>query len=401
MAREQPPPSPDPSRPPERSRRPDATRPEPSAANEMVEAVRVDLLDHSTTYDFYYAVGMMERLHPHAVRIGGDGPYAGERIRFKHDPTLVFSPGDITSVEWNAKPQAVEDLLEGKEHRFEVMTSFLGLTGGVTPLPLYLAEEIAQAQDSAKTKRDFLDMFHHRLISFVYRIGVKYDLAREYARDQSDEWSRRMLSLVGFDAYAGRKLRHIPLWRLLRLGPLLASSVRSSRTLELALEDLCGEALEGAHVYLEQFAGGWSPLDSEQRCMLGIKNTTLGMNSVLGVNCFDKAGKAIIVIKPLRENFRRFLTDGDMYPLIIEALGLLSPEPIEFELDLVLTDEARPPFKLGVHDGGRVGVDSWLGSSYGPQSETHLRVPLPAELPRDPNAFKPKWQSQPQRASAE
>lgn len=107
------------------------------------------------------------------------------------------------------------------------------------------------------------------------------------------------------------------------------------------------------------------------------------------------------MLSPLRENFRRFLTDGDMYPVVVEALSLLSQEPIEFELDLVLSDEARPPFKLGVRDGGRVGVDAWIGSSYGPQSETHLRVELPAELPHDPNAFKPKWQSQPQRASAE
>lgn len=292
MAREQPNASPErPPLPGERGRRGDTTRPEPSAADEMVEKVRLDLLKNGATYDFFHAVGMMERLDPHAVRIGGNGPYAGERIRFCHDPTLSFSAGDITSVEWNVKPQALEDVLEGKEHRFEVMTAFMGLTGSVTPMPLYIAEEIAQSQDSAKVKRDFLDLFHHRLVSFVYRIGVKYDLAREYARDQSDEWSRRVLSLIGFDAYAGRKLKHISLWRLLRLGPLLASSVRSSRTLELVLEDLCGEALEGAHVYLKQFAGGWSPLDGEQRCMLGIKNNTLGMNSVLGVNCFDKAGR--------------------------------------------------------------------------------------------------------------
>jgi hypothetical protein len=78
----------------------------------------------------------------------------------------------------------------------------------------------------------------------------------------------------------------------------------------------------------------------------------------------------------------------------------VSTDPIEYDLDLVLAQDARPPFKLGVREGGRIGTDAWLSSRVGARQQTHLRVELPSELPRDPRAFEPGWQSMPQRAAA-
>jgi predicted component of type VI protein secretion system len=67
-----------------------------------------------------------------------------------------------------------------------------------------------------------------------------------------------------------------------------------------------------------------------------------------------------------------------MFPAICELVGMLSPEPIEYELDLVLVD--RPPFLLGQKEGGRVGFDSWLSSRQAQRGQTHLKVPLPKDL---------------------
>jgi type VI secretion system protein ImpH len=382
-----------------------STRPPPGSSTvappsvDDAESIRADLLANARYYDFFYVVGMAERLHPQAVRVGGDGPPAREAIRFRHDGDLVFSAGDISAIEWVEQKRSAEQLLEAPKRRFEITTAFLGLTGSTTPMPLYFAEEITQAQDSGEVKRDFLDVFHHRMVSFVYRIGVKYDLAREYAKDGSDPWSRRILALAGFDAWSPRKLKHVPQWRMLRLASLLASGVRSARTLELAIEDVCGEALERAHVDVDQFAGGWSGLDEDQRMSLGARNHALGMLSVLGVECYDLAGKAVISIGPLGPNFRRFLADGDMFPVVVELVSMLSSDPVKYELELRVANVDRPPFRLGVGDGGRVGVDSWLSSGADADSLTKIRVELPAELPDDPSAarFNYGWRSQPQR----
>lgn len=225
-------------------------------------------------------------------------------------------------------------------------------------------------------RRDFLDIFHHRFVSFVFRIGTKYDLAREFSLDCTDSWTRRVLALAGLDAWSGRRTQHIPAWRLARLAPLLATRVRSAKAIQSALQDLCSEALGDARVEMLQFAGGWVPLDPTQRTLLAKSNSILGKSAVLGVQCFHRAGKAIVRIGPLHENFRRFLADGDMYPMVRELLEMMSPEPIDLELDLVLDPQARPPFHLGQAAGQRIGIDTWLSSRAGSGKATHVRVPV-------------------------
>lgn len=336
-----------------------------------------DVLLNGRHYDFFVTVGMLERLTPDAVRIGGDGPYPRESIRFRHDPSLAFSTGDISAVKYVEVPRAKEDALDRRRHRYEVTTAFLGLTGSASPLPGFMSEELLQAQEQGRLRGEFLDLFHHRFVSLVYRIGVKYDLAREFAQDCSDPWTKRILALGGLDAFSERRPKHIPMWRLVRLAPLLAARVRSGKVIEKAIRDICDEALDPeARVFMQQFAGSWVPLDPEQRTMLGIRNTVLGQSAVLGVQCYHRAGKAVVVIGPLHENFRRFLADGDMYPRVKELLELMCPEPIEFELDLVLAEHARPPFKLGAAANQRVGIDTWLSSRAGAGKQTHLRVPI-------------------------
>lgn len=336
------------------------------------------LLAHAERYSFYVAVSMLERLTPEAVRIGGDGPYAGEAIRFRHDHDLIFNPSDVRKVAHVEKPRTPEQRLEQSEKRYEVTTAFMGVTGSMTPMPLYLAEEICQDDEGARMQRDFLDMFHHRLVSLVYRITQKFDFPREYTSRADDQWSKRMLALAGLDSYERWQLKHISRQQMLRLSPLMASRVRSARTLSVAIADIAREALDGAKVEVVQFTGDWTGLDPEQRISLGIENTVLGESTVLGVQVFHRASKATIVVGPLRENFRRFLADGDMFPVICELVGVLSPEPVEYELELVLVD--RPPFMLGKKEGGRIGFDSWLSSQAGQTAPTHLKVPLPTDL---------------------
>lgn len=336
------------------------------------------LLSSAGSYNFFVSVGMLERITPEAVRVGGEGPYAGEEIRFRHDHDLIFNAGEVVKIERAEVPRAAEDRLEEPRYRYEITTSFMGVSGAISPMPLYIADEIQQDDEGARIKRDFLDLFHHRLVSLVYRVGTKFDYPREYTQSADDAWSRRMLAMAGVDAYERWRPRHLSRRQMLRLSALLSSRVRSAHMMALAVADVTSEALQGAGVHVEQFTGDWTVLDPEQRMLLGQENANLGLSSVLGVEVFDRAGKATIVIGPLRENFRRFLSDGDMFPVICEMLGMLSPEPVEYELDLVLVD--RPPFLLGKKEGGRVGFDSWLSSRAEQSAQTHLKVPLPRDL---------------------
>lgn len=150
-----------------------------------------EVLANATRWDFFVTVGMLERLTPDAIRIGGDGPAQGEAIRFHHDPSLAFSAGDISGATYEMVPRGPQAALDKKQFRYHLTTTFLGLTGSSSPLPLFMSEEIAQLQDAANLRREFLDLFHHRFVSFVFRIGVKYDIAREFSLDCTDPWTDR------------------------------------------------------------------------------------------------------------------------------------------------------------------------------------------------------------------
>ncbi|MBL9039464.1 MAG: type VI secretion system baseplate subunit TssG, partial [Archangium sp.] len=101
------------------------------AVDHRDQATAVGSLDEGMAWanalGFFRFVALMERLTAGAARIGGDGPVADEAIRFRHNPALTFSAGDLSAVE----------MTFGATTRFEVETTFLGLTGSSTPLPLY------------------------------------------------------------------------------------------------------------------------------------------------------------------------------------------------------------------------------------------------------------------------
>lgn len=328
---------------------------------------------------FVPLVGLLERLTAGAVRVGGDGPPTEEAIRFRHDPALVFSAGDVSHVklvprvsEWGAERH-------GPRHVFEVVTTFLGLTGASSPLPGYLVEEIAQEDPDRPLKREFLDLFHHRLVSLLYRALSRYLLEGEATRAGDDVWSRRVLALAGLDTYERGPQVGLSVAQLLRLAPLLATRARTGRTLELALEDVLRDALGEARVTVRQFAGSWVDVETEQRMMLGRINSHLGRSSMLGGRLFDRAGKFIIGISPLDgTTYHRLLPEGDLSPLVREVVTLVVRDPLECAMELGVREDVLGAFQITQKNTARLGRNTYLGGRRGAVPRLRTRVvPLP------------------------
>ena len=331
---------------------------------------------------FLLAVELLERLNAGSPRVGGLGPAAEESIRFRHDPAMTFSAGDISKIEVKKKRLDPTNELSPTHNVYEVTTTFLGLTGATTPLPLYFAEEIAQEDPDAAIRRDFLDIFHHRFIALLYRLQAKYRYANEFESNAADAWSNRILALSGIDLHDAAATSRLPRWRLLRLAPLLANRSRTKHTLEVALEDVLEDVLEGARVKVEQFVGRWVDIEERQRIKLGQRNSNLGTNCVMGVKIFDRGGKIRLVIGPLSGTaFRRFLPDGDQVQTVRSVVGLFSRDPIEFDMELVLAKDATPRLRLSMTDGSKLGLDSWLGGREDVETRVVVDVPFDDDVP--------------------
>lgn len=336
--------------------------------SDPVEALRarsLPVLRAAPQSTFFHIVALLERLSKDAVRVGTDGPPGDEAIRFRHDYELGFSSGDIARVEVRELPRPASRSHEKPKPAFVVTTTFLGLTGTISPLPLYIAEEVLHEDEQNPVRRDFLDIFHHRLISLLYRSVSKYAPAREHLSHRPDAWMKRALFLTGLDPEIQTRGMATHPSVLVRCAPLLAGRGRGPRVLALALREALGDALApDGKVSIKQFAGGWVEVDEGQRMALGVRNHELGMEAILGKRAFDQSGRFSVQIGPLhKHNYKRFLRNGDLLRVVKEIVELCVREPLDFDVDLLLAADAVPSFVLS----GKPGVGSHLGR------ETRLR----------------------------
>lgn len=306
---------------------------------------------------------LVARLRPDAPDVGGEAMPREEAVRFRHDPALVFHTGDVSAVRRAPLPAAPDELGAGPEV-VEITTTFLGLTGTVSPLPGYVAEEVAKevahAGDEPPRRREFLDLFHHRLVSLFHRAATVHDPAATHRSDQSDLWSRRVLALAGLDAGA-EELPPLERWRLLRCAALLSERAVTGAALEAALGDLLAEHLGGARVSVEQFVGTWAPVAPEDRTRLGAAACELGRTALLGSHVFDRAGKFRVVIGPLdRAGYARF-ADPDLQALVGRAVAALAGDELEREIVLWLGPDATPRLALSSRGDFQLGKNAWLG----------------------------------------
>ncbi len=316
---------------------------------------------------FYPLVQLLERIVGGAP-VGTSEAGAEERIHFRHDPALSFSTADVIQVRELPMPPGSREAEDAPRRAFEVTTSFLGLTGGVSPLPHYLAEEVAQEDLDAPRVRDFLDIFQHRLLSFAYRARAKYDVPSGWRSDLSDAWSLRLLALLGFDGSLPAGPSEIPRWRILRLAPLLADRGVTCHTLEVAIVDMLGPDLGDAAVVVDPFVGGWVDIALADQNRLGQRACRLGQDLVLGRRIVDVAGRFRVVIGPLSSPAYQRFAEGGPVRRVEQMIAALVSEPVEHEVILWLSEDAAPPARLGV---SRVGRDSWLG---GQKREIRIRA---------------------------
>lgn len=334
-------------------------------------AVAPQLREAAPRLGFFPLVAFLERLTAGAKPLGGEGPAAEEGIRFRHDPSMTFSAGDVSQVELQQVAIRPSDPGSPTHPVFQVTTTFLGLTGSVTPLPLYIPEEIARevAEDPEKAvRRDFLDVFHHRLLSLFFRIRARYDLASGFNSGAEDRWSKRLLSMGGITG--DEKLSGIPSWRLLKLAPLLATRARTAHGLQLFIQDVLEDELGEAQIQVREFAGSWAELDVAQRTRLSRVNHQLGRNAVLGSRVYFRGGGFVIRAGPLDEKtYRRFLPDGDLLPVVQEAVDVYLPDPLEFKMELVLASQVATGFRLSRAAPARLGRDTFLAGKGDQQKE--------------------------------
>lgn len=325
-------------------------------------------LERASKHGFAQLLGILERMTVDAERIGGNGPASKEAIRIRHDPSLAFMTNEVVSARV-LEPRAND----ANQAQFEITTAFLGLTGGVSPVPSYISEEALEDSERGQAKRDFLDVFHHRILSLFYRAVRKYDFPADYQSGAIDAWSARVMHLSGLSDEAAT----LPREMLLRFSPLFSSGAKhSARALESALADALSNSTGGAPLELRQFVPSWVEIGDDDLTRLGVRASTLGTNVVLGKKICDRSSKVDIVIGPISyQQHLAFLAEGTGHVLVKRVISAFGQEHFEFQLILLVTNDI-PELRLSSKSKQGLGQVTWLHGVGRRDTTLEVKVPL-------------------------
>lgn len=292
--------------------------------------------DDPNAIEFFQAVRLLERMLPDREPVGRFGDPAREVARFTVPPSISFPASEIQWLELAGDGAA------------RIGVNFMGLTGPLGVLPhsytLAIAERVRQRDTAA---RDFLDIFHHRIVSLFYRAWERYRFTVAHERHQRDPLAVHVGDLVGVgtDGLQGRLA--VEDASLLFYSGLLSMHRRSAVGLEQLLADYFD-----VPVSVEQFVGDWYPLSVPDQCELdhaGVaESSRLGLGAVVGDEVWDPQARVRVRLGPLtRAQYDDFLPGGTALPRLRELVRFYSDDQLDVELQLVLAGEEVPQCVLG------------------------------------------------------
>ncbi|MCP4698984.1 MAG: type VI secretion system baseplate subunit TssG [Gammaproteobacteria bacterium] len=349
-----------------------------------------ELCRNGRFYAFFQAVNLLENAYaakrkPHAgeiAAVGYEGSAEREIIRFRPEASFAFPASDI---------ETVEHLPENEKgpQKVRITSNFMGLYGSVSPLPAFYTEVIIAADLDNHQRREFLDLFHHRLHSLFYRVWKKYRYYLHYRFGARDVFSGQMFALMGL---LDDTLRPLPSsqardkgdqagfssgpvsaevrreadiyaqvnWaRLLFYTGLLGMRCRSASV----LESIVSHYFSGIPVRIEQCVPRWVSIEPWQLNHTGRGYCTLGSDFTIGEKVLDRAGKFRLELGPLDfRQFRDFLPDGRFYYILRALVKFLLIDQLDFEVMLILRHDEIPVWQLSGDDPCRLGWSIWPGT---------------------------------------
>lgn len=300
-------------------------------------------------FDFCQAVRRLEGAYPDQPPVGYAQHPAEEPVRFGQEPSLAFAAAAIASFE-----------PPGRRRTARMLVNFFGLLGPNGPLPLHLTEYVYERswQHRDQTLAAFLDVFHHRLLTFFYRAWAVNRQEVNFERGKYDRFAVYVASLIGMGMASFRNRDEVPDLAKLHYAGQLAGHTRHPSGLAAILADYFGIA-----VTVQEFSGQWIDLPPECQCRLGASPATglLGRTVVVGSRVWDVQQKFRLRLGRMGfADYQRMLPGGASFARLEAWVRNYVGDAFGWEVQLVLKKEEVPAAALG--KVGQMGWSTWLTS---------------------------------------
>jgi type VI secretion system protein ImpH len=311
------------------------------------DSIATEMALRPYAFNFFQAVRRLEAEYSDWPRVGSSIRLEGDFLRFCQIPSLAFAPSSIESVE------RVEGLIR-------MSVNFLGMFGPNGPLPLHLSDF---ARDRLRNAHDptlvrFIDVFHHRMLSFFYRAWAANEKSVDFDRADDARYADYFGSFIGTGTPSLQDRDSIPDWSKIHFAGRMSAQTRNAEGLEAILADFFRIPTE-----IREFEGYWMKIPKENQCRLGASPETgsLGINAVAGERKYEVQLKFRIRMGPMDlDDLRRLVPTGASFKRLKD--WVLNYVNLEFYWDLqcVVKASAVPSISLG--GDAMLGWTTWLKS---------------------------------------
>jgi len=308
------------------------------------------LFDRFYEFSFYRAVYLLERFANERKTLADALVPSEEPIRFTVKKGFSFPPSDISHLK-AADPK-----------RSPIMeVAFMGLTGPSGVMPQWYTQLILERErEKDHTLADFLDLFHHRMITLFYLAWKKHRFPENYQSGATDRLSRYLLSLAGLGTPGLTAMIGLPEEALTFYSGLLSRPIASAVAIESAVA-----YFTDARVKVEQFIERIVDLEPSDQTQLGTANATLGDDAICGSQIWESQTKFRVHLGPVdKKKFARLMPIGDLLVPIFSLVRYMVGIEYEFEIRIYLRKEDVPLCQLGSigPDAPMLGWTTWVSS---------------------------------------
>lgn len=301
-------------------------------------------------FELFALLRRLECLAPDGPRLGESTHPRQDPVHLGQTPSLSFAPATIHSFE----PRHGDSPARLLVHSF-------GLLGPNGPLPLHLTEYIF---DRLHNRRDptiarFLDLFHHRMMSFLYRAWADAQPTVSFDRPRQDRFADYVASLFGLGGPALRNRDSLPDLGKLHHAGNLAALTRCPG----GLVQLIGNLFRVKSRVLE-FVGRWVRLPEADRLRLGNRSPAcrLGVFTILGGRIRDCQSNFMLCLENLTyAQYEDFLPGRRGLEQLVACIRNYLGDEFSWQIRLMLLGAEVPGLALGGNQ--QLGWSTWLPDS--------------------------------------
>lgn len=324
------------------------------------------LESHPRDFSFYQALRVLRFTHQWE-----DGDKADmfalfrRHVRVRPLLSLGFPSVDIHGIEnfpaptENAATEAYVDSA-ATQPLWQLTVTFLGLYGTSSPLPAFYTEDlITDYVQGMEVNRDLTDVVNQPFYELLWLCWRRYRVALRIVEEGDSACFRKLWALGGKDPDLLQQKGLYAEYNLRRLA-LYAQHPRSEQAVTTLLRDV----LNIDAIRIRPLKMRAKPLPYSQRCRMGIANSQLGDDCVVGSAIQDCNSAFDLDIGPVDMNtYRSLLPGGELHKKMRWYLNDFLDQPLDFMLNLFLKKDEDRSARLQPDAWGSLGEDMWLQPS--------------------------------------